>query len=165
MHTSIHKKQTDTQKTKKTFLILWHSTFMEKAPHSSTLAWKSPWMEEPGGYSPWGHVELDTTEQLPFHFSLSCFGEGNGNPYQCSCLENPRDGGAWRAAICGVTQSRTRLKRLSTTSSSSTNQGGQQTGRDMNTRVLADLSKTQACLHLDLWLLVSRNVKQHTSVV
>ena len=62
------------------------------------------------GCSPWGREELDTTERLPFHFSLSCIGEGNGNPLQCSCLENPRDGGAWWAAIYGVTQSRTRLK-------------------------------------------------------
>jgi len=54
------------------------------------------------GYSPWGHEESDTTEQLHFHFSLSCIGEGNGNPLQCSCLENPRDGGAWWAAIYGV---------------------------------------------------------------
>ena len=52
----------------------------------------------------------DTTERLPFHFSLSCIGGGNGNPLQCSCLENPRDGGAWWAAVYGVTQSRTRLK-------------------------------------------------------
>ena len=71
------------------------------------------------GCSPWGHKELDTTERLPFHFSLSCFREGNGNPLQCSCLENPRDGGAWWAAVYGVTQSRTRLKRLSSSSSSS----------------------------------------------
>jgi len=67
----------------------------------------------------WGHTELDTTEQLHFHFSLSCIGEGNGNPLQCSCLENPRDGGAWWAAVCGVTQSRTRLKQLSSSSSGS----------------------------------------------
>ena len=65
------------------------------------------------GYSPWDHRELDMTERLPLLFSLSCIGEGNGNPLQCSCLENPRDGGAWWAAIYGVTQSRTRLKRLS----------------------------------------------------
>ena len=64
-------------------------------------------------YSPWGRKELDTTEWLPFHFSLSCIGEGNGNPLQCSCLENPRDGGAWWAAIYGVAQSRTQLKQLS----------------------------------------------------
>ena len=62
------------------------------------------------GCSPWGCKELDMTERLPFHFSLSCIGEGNGNPLQCSCLENPRDGGAWWAAIYGVTQSQTRLK-------------------------------------------------------
>ena len=66
-------------------------------------------------YSPWGQEELDTTEQLHFHFSLSC-NEGNGNPLQCSCLENPRDRGAWWAAIYGVAQSRTRLKRLSSSS-------------------------------------------------
>ena len=65
------------------------------------------------GCSPWGREESDTTERLPFHFSLSCIGEGNGNPLQCSCLENPRDGGAWWAAVYGVAQSRTRLKRLS----------------------------------------------------
>ena len=63
--------------------------------------------------SPWGHWGSDTTEQLHFHFSLSCIGEGNGNPLQCSCLENPRDGGAWWAAVYGVAQSRTRLKWLS----------------------------------------------------
>ena len=69
------------------------------------------------GCSPWGHKESDTTERLHFHFLLSCLGEGNGNPLQCSCLENPRDGGAWWAAIYGVAQSQTRLKRLSSSSS------------------------------------------------
>ena len=69
------------------------------------------------GCSPWCREESDTAEQLHFHFSLSCIREGNGNPLQCSCLENPRDSGAWWAAICGVTQSRTRLKRLSSSSS------------------------------------------------
>ena len=59
------------------------------------------------------HSESDTTEQLHFYFSLSCIGEGNGNPLQCSCLENPRDGGAWWAAVYGVTQSQTWLKWLS----------------------------------------------------
>ena len=59
------------------------------------------------------------TERLHFHFSLSCTGEGNGNPLQCSCLENPRGGGAWWAAVCGVAQSQTGLKRLSSSSSSS----------------------------------------------
>ena len=71
------------------------------------------------GCSPWGRKELDTIERLHFHFSLSCFGEGNGNPLQCSCLENPGDGRAWWAAIYGITQSQTRLKWLSSSSSSS----------------------------------------------
>ena len=70
------------------------------------------------GCSLWGRKESDMTERLPFHFSLSCIGEGNGNPLQCSCLENPRDGGAWWAAVYGVAQSRTQLKRLSSSSSS-----------------------------------------------
>ena len=70
------------------------------------------------GCSPWGHKELDTTERLHFYFSLSCNGEENGNPLQYSCLENPRDRGAWWAAIYGVAQSWTRLKRLSSSSSS-----------------------------------------------
>ena len=63
------------------------------------------------GCNPWGCEESDTTEWLYFPFSLSCIGEGNGNPLQCSCLENPRDGGAWWAAVYGVAQSRTRLPR------------------------------------------------------
>ena len=65
------------------------------------------------GCSPWGRKESDTTQPLHFHFWFSCIGEGNGNPFQCSCLENPRDGGAWWAAVEGVTQSWTRLKWLS----------------------------------------------------
>ena len=135
------------------------------APHSSTLAWKIPWTEEPGGlqsmgslgvghdwetslslftfmhwrrkWQPtpvslpgesqgqgslggcrlWGCTESDMTEWLCFRFTLSCIGEGNGNPLQCPCLESPRDGGAWWAAVYGVTQSRTRLKRLSSSRS------------------------------------------------
>ena len=137
---------------------------MEKAmaTHSSTLAWRIPWMEEPGrlqsmgsvrvgddwetslslftfmhwrrkwqatpvflpgkshgqrsliGCSPWDRWGSDMTERLHFHFSLSCIGEGNGIPLQCSCLENPRDRGAgWAAVVYGVAQSRTRLMRLS----------------------------------------------------
>ena len=68
--------------------------YSEKAMalHSSTLAWKIPWMEEPGRLQSMGREESDMTEQLHFHFSLSYIGEGNGNPLQCSCLENPRDG-------------------------------------------------------------------------
>ena len=70
------------------------------------------------GCGPWGRWELDTAEQLPFLFSLSCIGEGNGNPLQCSCPENPRDGGAWWAAVYGVAQSWIQLKWLSSSSSS-----------------------------------------------
>ena len=88
------------------------------APHSSTLAWKIPWAEEPGRLQSMGSLESDTTKQLHFHFSLSCTGEGNGNPLQCSCLENPRNGGAWWAAVYGIAQSQTRLKQLSSSSSS-----------------------------------------------
>ena len=82
----------------------------------STLAWKIPWMEEPGGLQSMGSLRVwhDWATSL----SLSCIGEGNGNPLQCSCLENPRDGKAWWAAIYGVAESRTRLKRLSISISS-----------------------------------------------
>ena len=93
-------------------------------PHHSTgikllavlLPGKSHGQKSLVGCSPWGHKESDMTEWLHFHFSLSCIGEGNGNPLQCSCLENPRDGRAWWAAIYGVPQSQTRLKWLSSSS-------------------------------------------------
>ena len=88
------------------------------APPSSTLAWKIPWMEEAGELQSMGSLRVGHTERLHFHFSLSCTGEGNGTPLQCSCLENPRDRGAWWAAVYGVARSRTRLKRLSSSSSS-----------------------------------------------
>ena len=88
------------------------------APHSSTFAWKVLWTEEPGRLQSMGSLESDTTERLHFDFSFSRIGEGNGNPLQCPCLENPRDGGAWWAAVYGVAQSRTRQKRLSSSSSS-----------------------------------------------
>ena len=88
--------------------MLMITTEKVMASHSSTLAWKIPWMEEPGRLqSMWSLSVVDTTERLHFHFSLSCVGEGNGNPLHCSFLENPRDGGAWWAAVYGVTQSRT----------------------------------------------------------
>ena len=77
------------------------------APHSSTLAWKIPWMEEPGGLQSMRSLRVRATERLHFHFSLSRIGEGNGNPLQCSCLENPRDGGVWWASGYGVAQSDT----------------------------------------------------------
>ena len=69
------------------------------------LPGKSHGWRSPVGCSPWGHKESDTTERLHYNFSLSCIGDGNGNPLQCSCLENPRDGGAWWAAVYGVAQS------------------------------------------------------------
>ena len=87
------------------------------ATHSSTFAWKIPWTEEPGGLQSMRSLGTDMTERLHFPFSLSCIGEGNGNLLQCSCLENPRDRGAWWAAVYGVTQSQTRLKQLSSSSS------------------------------------------------
>ena len=79
---------------------------------------ENPWTEEPGRLQSMGSLRVGTTERLHFHFSLSCIGEGNGNPLQCSCLENPMDGGAWWAAVYGVAQSWTQLKRLSSSSSS-----------------------------------------------
>ena len=92
---------------------------MEKAmaPHSSTLAWKIPWMEEPSRLQSVGLLRVGHGwATSPWLFTL-CIGEGNGNPLQCSCLENPRDGVAWWAAVYGVAQSRTWLKRLSSSSS------------------------------------------------
>ena len=101
------------------FLFLLMCTAMlEKAmaPHSSTLAWRIPWTQEPGRLQSVGSLRVEHDWRLHFHFSLSCTGEGNGNPLQCSCLEIPRNGGAWWAAIYGVAQSRTWLKRLSSSS-------------------------------------------------
>ena len=86
-------------------------------PTPVLLSEKSPGWRSLVGYSTWGCEELDTTERLHFHFSLLCIGEGNGNPLQCSCLENPRDRGAWWAAVDEVTQSWTRLTQLSSSSS------------------------------------------------
>ena len=96
-----------------------HAWMRRRQWHPTPVLWpgKSHGRRSLMGCSPRGHDELDTTEQLHFHFSLSCIGEENGNPLQCSCLENPRDGGAWWAAVYGVTQSRTRLKQFSSSSS------------------------------------------------
>ena len=103
-----------------------HTFILHKIYKCRHLSWRRQWHPTPVllpgkshgwrslvGCSPWGCWELDMTERLPFHFSLSRIAKGNGNPLQCSCLENPRDGGAWRASVYGVAQSRTRLKRLS----------------------------------------------------
>ena len=111
--------------------ITWSMAFrcaqLTSFPHSKE--WRRKWQPTPVllpgkshgrrglvGYTPWSREESDTTERLHFHFSLSCIGEGNGNPLQCFHLENPRDGGAWWAAVCGVAQSRTWLKWLSSSS-------------------------------------------------
>ena len=98
---------------------MWRGRRRQWHPTPVLLPGKSHGPKNLVGCSPCGRKESDTTERLHFHFSLSCIGEGNGNPLQCSCLENPRNGGAWWAAVCGVAQSRTRLKRLGSSSSSS----------------------------------------------
>ena len=101
--------------------LIWLTYIMKSekamAPHSSTLAWKIPCTEEPGGLQSMGSQRVGHDWAI----SRSCIGEGNGNPLQCSCLENPRDSGAWWAAIYGVAQSQTGLKQLSSSSSISWN--------------------------------------------
>ena len=94
----------------------WTTRGWEWHPTPVLLPGKSHGRRSLVGCSPWGREESDTTEWLHFHFSLSCIGEGNGNPLQCSCLENPRDGGAWWAAVYGVSQRQTWLKWLSSSS-------------------------------------------------
>ena len=89
----------------------------QMAPHSSTLAWRIPWTEEPGRLQSMGSLRVGQDWATSFHIPPSCIGEGNGNPLQYSCLENPRDRGAWWAAVYGVAQSQTWLKRLSSSSS------------------------------------------------
>ena len=110
-------------------------------PHSSTLAWKIPWMEEPGRLQSMGSLRVGHN----WATSLSCIGEGNGNAFQCSCLENPRDREAWWAAIYGVAQSWTRRMWLSSSSNSSC------------TEILVCFSKVEGLLQpfslpVDFWL-------------
>ena len=96
---------TDWGKSERGKQILYTNTYIRRRqwhPTPELLSGKSYGQRSLVGCSPWGREESDTTEQLHFHFSLSCIGEGNGNPLQCSCLENPRDGGAWWAAVHGV---------------------------------------------------------------
>ena len=95
------------------YIYIWRRQWQ---PTPVLLPGKSHGQRSLVGCNPWGHKESDTTQRLHFHFSLSCVGEGNGNPLQCSCLENPRDRGAWWTAIYGVAQSQTRLKQLSSSS-------------------------------------------------
>ena len=122
--------------------------------------------------SPWGRWGSGTTERLHFHFSLSCIGEGNGKPLYCSCLENPRDGGAWWAAISGVAQSRTRLKWLSSRSfwcfefeifkfltTIPTHQRGKSKDFQIIERLLFFLRKKWCIINgLSLWVLLNRRV-------
>ena len=110
------------------------------------------------GCSPWGRQESDMTERLHFHFSLSCIGEGNGKPLQCSCLENPRDRGAWWAAVYGVAQSRTWLKRLS---SSSSGEGGNMISWQVSFLLIIFL----LWLILDLQCVLVLGVQQSDSVI
>ena len=130
------------------------------APHSSTLAWKIPWTEKPGRLQSLGSLESDTTEWLHFHFSLSWIGEGNGNPLQCSCLENPRDGGAWWAAVHGVAQSRTRLKRLSSSSTLQQCRGsGEKSGKETNIYLWPMLCSALCCVvHIPSHLIIITDV-------
>ena len=121
----------------------WH-------PTPVLLPGKSPGRRSLVGCSPWGRWQLDTTQWLHFLFSLSCIGEGNGNPLQCSCLENPRDGGAWWAAIYGVAQSRTRLKRLSSSSTA--------TWIDLEMIILTEVSRRQIYDITYLW-----NLKKYST--
>ena len=106
-------------------LTPWKKSYNQPRQHLWRRQWQPTPVLLPGksngqrsleGCSPCGRSESDTTERLHFHFSLSCIGEGNGNPLQCSCLENPRDRGAWWAAVYGVAQSQTWLKQLSSSS-------------------------------------------------
>ena len=99
-------------------------------PHSSTLAWKTPWMEEPGRLQSMGLRRVGHDWMTSLSLFTFIIGEGNGNPLQCSCLENPRDWGAWWAAVYGVAQSRTRLKRLSSSSIQSVGGGPDMRGQD-----------------------------------
>ena len=95
----------------------WNSVWRRQGhPTPILLPGKSHGRRSLVGCSPWGREESDATDRLHFPFLLSCIGEGNGNPFQCSCLENPRDGGAWWAAVYGVTQSQTQLMQLSSSS-------------------------------------------------
>ena len=94
-----------------------------KRPRNPKATFVKPGAQSVGSKSRVLHG-VSRSQQLHFHFSLSCIGGGNGNPFQCSCLENPRDGGAWGAAVYGVAQSRTRLKRLSSSSSSTRHNRG-----------------------------------------
>ena len=127
------------------------------APHSSTLAWKIPWTEEPGRLQSMGCYESDTSERLHFHFSLSCIGEGNGNPLQCSCLENPRDGGSLVGGrLWGHTE-------LDTTESTQQQQQQQQQQTFSNSTYIHTLSKVNQSFCLNNIFITIKYKKNNTS--
>ena len=138
----------------------WH-------PTPVLLPGKSHGQRSLEGCSPWGCWESDTTGWLHFHFSLSCIGEGNGNPLQCSCLENPRDRGAWWAAVYGVTQNQTRLKQFSS-SSSSRNEGGINWEIGINILIFAvvvqSLSSAELFMTNGLQHTISQSLLKHQSL-
>ena len=120
----LHRERFDSKKANSIPILSFNCSLVQRPhrrrrwqPTPVLLPGKSHGRRSLVGCSPWSREESYTTERLHFHFSLSCIGEGNGNPLQCSCLENPRDRGASWVAVCGVVQSRTRLKRLSSSSS------------------------------------------------
>ena len=126
---NIHKNRVQSKRSKlyelgTVCLQFWNITFMKFSwrrkwhPTPVLLSGKSHGWRSLVGCNSWGHEESDMTEWLHFHFSLSCIGEGSGNPLQCSCLENPRDRKAWWVAVLWGCRESTRLKRLSSSSSS-----------------------------------------------
>ena len=127
----------------------------QRQPTPVLLPGKSHGRRSLVGCNAWGCEESDTTEQLHFHFSLSCIAEGNGDPLQCSCLENPRDRGAWWAAIYGVTQSRTQLKWLSSSSCINCNNSHDIYHGPMYFKHSSLDSRTESFLSLSVFLLIS----------
>ena len=124
------------------FELCWRRLLWRRQWHPTPvlLPGKSHGQRSLVGCHPWGCEEVDTTERLHFHLSLSCIGEGNGNPLQCSCLENSRDGRAWSAAVDGIAQSQTRLKLLSRSISSGRLLRVLWTARRSNQSILKDIN-------------------------
>ena len=131
----------------------WLSGLLEKAlaPHSSTLTWKIPWTEKPGRLQSMGLLRVGHDWATSLSFSLSCIGEGNGNPPQCSCLENPRDGGAWWAAVYGVAQSQTDRSDLAAAAAASISKCRFRRVTYIN--VVQQISRMSSCKTKTLWSL------------
>ena len=139
-------------------MIIWVISSFERRrqwhPTPVLLPGKSHGWRSLVGCSPWGCEESDTTERLHFHFSLSCIGEGNGNPLQCSCLENPRDGGTWWPAVYGVAQSQTGLKRLSSSIHTCTHTHT----HTENWGNLSNIGRLYQCWHFDCNIIILQDV-------